>query len=401
MDDFVDAPFFSSAERDLRWERVRQLMRAQNWDCLVTPPGSTAATRYLAQIGGADFAASVIFPAEGNPWVHLTRKIQEEAAARARVWVEDMSFDARPAALGERLRATGLVGRLAVVSMGDEVQGESANLAQALGQELAPASVLVEPELLRNAQLVKSQEEIELIQLGLVANEFAFSVLCSRGRPGASKGGLLEEMGGILARASGGVPGDVDLGFEGIADPGMALVTPDIIPAGCLCSAEITARIFGYQVESGQTVEMGDGAADYPDAMRATFEVFNEVCGWARPGVTVREVCEYFEVICRAKGVQPVSERLVRGCGVVAWPWVGPRSAKSPDGDIELQVGHTFTLRPSVRLTSGTTTEYGEPVTIAEDGGRRLGKRAQIPIRIAAAAGGSDPLAGDSGFRRR
>lgn len=380
-EDIVEAPYFTLVERDRRWERLRGLMRAADCDCLVAAgvdgdPGQRA-SRYLAQIGGGTFGTTVIFPLEGEPTAFLSRPVNDEAASRARTWITDLRFGEQPQLLADHLDQLRLTScRIGVDSPSDD------DLVSTLSRRLPRASFYSDEDLLRSAHLVKGPEEIELVQLVMVANDFAFGAVCSRARPEGSKDDVLQTMSGVLRRAGGGPPAQSSLDFDGMDDPGMALVMPDRVPKSCLCSAEISARIFGYQAESSQTILIGDSPADYADAMRATFEVFNEVCGWARPGVTVREVCEYFEVICRAKQLEPAAELLVHTNGIYDWPWVGPRTVGNPVGDLELAPGHTFTLRPTVRLGTGTATQYGEPITITEGGARRLVKREPTPVIV-------------------
>ena len=73
MAELYPYPRFSLAERDRRWEAVRELMRAQYLDVIVTPQNTghsmdfQANSRYLTHVGGggdADIAA--VFPLEGD-----------------------------------------------------------------------------------------------------------------------------------------------------------------------------------------------------------------------------------------------------------------------------------------------------------------------------------------------
>ena len=69
MSELYPYPRFSLTERDRRWKAVRQLMRQQRIDVIVTPQNTghsmdfQANTRYLSHCGGggdADIAA--VFP---------------------------------------------------------------------------------------------------------------------------------------------------------------------------------------------------------------------------------------------------------------------------------------------------------------------------------------------------
>ena len=72
MADLYPYPRFSIAERDRRWQAVRELMREQNLDVIVTPQNSghsadyQANTRYLTHCGGGEPDLAAVFPLEGE-----------------------------------------------------------------------------------------------------------------------------------------------------------------------------------------------------------------------------------------------------------------------------------------------------------------------------------------------
>ena len=110
MADLYPYPRFSIAERDRRWQAVRELMREQNLDVIVTPQNSghsadyQANTRYLTHCGGGEPDLAAVFPLEGN-----VTAIATSAAPR---WptVQDWVTDVREArrnygrAIVERLK---------------------------------------------------------------------------------------------------------------------------------------------------------------------------------------------------------------------------------------------------------------------------------------------------------
>ena len=71
MAELYPYPRFSLAERDRRWQAVRELMRQQNLDVIVTPQNSghsadyQANTRYLTHCGGGEPDLAAVFPLEG------------------------------------------------------------------------------------------------------------------------------------------------------------------------------------------------------------------------------------------------------------------------------------------------------------------------------------------------
>ena len=71
MAELYPYPRFSLAERDRRWQAVRELMRRQNLDVIVTPQNSghsadyQANTRYLTHCGGGEPDLAAVFPIDG------------------------------------------------------------------------------------------------------------------------------------------------------------------------------------------------------------------------------------------------------------------------------------------------------------------------------------------------
>ena len=126
MADLYPYPRFSIAERDRRWQAVRELMREQNLDVIVTPQNSghsadyQANTRYLTHCGGGEPDLAAVFPLEGN-----VTAIATSAAPR---WptVQDWVTDVREArrnygrAIVERLKELNVDGgRIGITGLGE------------------------------------------------------------------------------------------------------------------------------------------------------------------------------------------------------------------------------------------------------------------------------------------
>ena len=129
MAELYPYPRFSIAERDRRWSAVRELMREQNLDVIVTPQNSghsadyQANTRYLTHCGGGEPDLASVFPLEGE-----VTAIATSAAPR---WptVQDWVTDVREArrnygrAIVERLKELNVErGRIGITGLG-EVEG--------------------------------------------------------------------------------------------------------------------------------------------------------------------------------------------------------------------------------------------------------------------------------------
>src|SRR6185369_11849924 len=127
MAELYPYPRFSIAERDRRWSAVRELMRRDRLDVIITPQNTghsmdyQANTRYLTHVGGGgDSDIAAVFPLEGE-----VTAIATSAAPR---WptVQDWTKDVREArrnygpVIVQRLKELGVErGRIGITGLGE------------------------------------------------------------------------------------------------------------------------------------------------------------------------------------------------------------------------------------------------------------------------------------------
>src|SRR5437870_6137513 len=191
-------PRFSLTERDRRWKAVRDLMREQRIDVIVTPQHTghsmdfQANTRYLTHCGGggdADIAAVFSLEAE-------VTAIATSAAPR---WptVQDWTKDVREArrnygrVIVERLKELGVErGRIGITGLG-EVEGTRTPEGTILYgtwkqiRESFPHAELIDAtSILTEVRYVKSQEEIDVLAKSMEIIEVAIQAEIEAARPG-------------------------------------------------------------------------------------------------------------------------------------------------------------------------------------------------------------------------
>lgn len=390
--DLSDYPRFSLAERDRRWGRVRELMRERSCDCLVAPGARDAEhqspSRYLSQIGGTG-SAWVIFPLEGEPTAILDSDRNQQFFGRTQDWISDLRTGSASEAVPARLKELELDGaRIGFVLLEGHYRASDGIIPhetmRKIKEALPRAQIYGENHVLNHARVVKGPEEIVVVERVTAANDEAIRVMCERSRPGVRQEEVWYAMNDVLTRASMGPPARLSVTFDGPANLTLGTPIPDRVRQGALCSQEICARIQGYRAQCNHTIQVGDGEPrDYRDAMLKTIEVYNEMVAWAKPGVTVGAFCEHYVDLCRARGAEDSSGVMFHTNGLGDdYPRLGPRLRFGDEQSLVLQPGFSFTLKPVLKLPSGTTTQYGEPMTITDRGARRLGRRAQEPILV-------------------
>src|SRR5712691_8301731 len=199
MAELYPYPRFSLAERDRRWRAVRDAMRRERLDVIVTPQNTghsmdfQANTRYLSHCGGggdADIAA--VLPLEGE-----VTAIATSAAPR---WptVQDWTKDVREArrsygrVIVERLKELGVErGRIGITGLGD-IEGTRTPEGTILYgtwkqiREGFPKAELVDAtSILAEIRYVKSPEEIDVLTKSMEIVELAYQAEIKAARAGA------------------------------------------------------------------------------------------------------------------------------------------------------------------------------------------------------------------------
>jgi len=129
QEQLYDQPRFSLAERDRRWNLVREAMERENVDCVIAPNNTGHSThfqaeaRYLSHVGGGgDADVACVFPLQGDVAAVATscerwRGVQD--------WVTDLREARRAygAAAAKKLKEVALPHkRVGVVGLGDYVR---------------------------------------------------------------------------------------------------------------------------------------------------------------------------------------------------------------------------------------------------------------------------------------
>jgi Xaa-Pro dipeptidase len=390
--DLSEYPRFSQAERERRWGRVQELMRERDCAVLIAPAAREAeqqtTSRYLSQIGGAA-SAWVIFPLEGEPTAILESERNRDFMARAQDWIADLRVGEPTDLIPDRLKELGLDrGRIGLTQFRGHYRGESGvipyDTVRELMEALPQAELYGENEVLNLARVVKGPEEVEVIKRITRANEEAIRLMFEQSRPDRRQEDVWFSMHDVMVRAGRGAPARLSVTFGGGGNVTLGMAVPDVIKDGDLCSQEICTRIQGYRAQCNHTFKAGRGGpADYEDVMKHTIEIYNEVVAWLKPGVTVRELMQKYDALCEEHGGRDASGVCMHTNGLGDdYPRLGPRLQRGAELDLAIQPGFTFTFKPVLRFPSGTSTQYGDPLTITESGAQRLGTRDQVPVVV-------------------
>jgi Xaa-Pro dipeptidase len=396
MAELYPYPRFSLAERDRRWKAVRELMRQQNIDVVVTPQNSghsadyQADTRYLTHCGGGEPDVAAVFPLDGE-----VTAIATSAAPR---WptVQDWTKDVREArrnygrAIVERLKELNVErGRIGITGLG-EVEGTRTPEGTIFYgtwkqiREAFPHAELVDAtKILTEVRYVKSQEEIDVLAKSMEIIEVAIQAEIEAARPGLKDWEVWAAAQCAMMRNGSEMP--VHCFWVSGKNPKRTLTRPSmrLLERGDVIINELEASWIGYRSQGVQPVFVDVINPIQAELIKVQREIFNRVAESLKPGVTVGELAELTRKT--AEAVAPNSGPAAGASGDLTMhgrgagddgPIITPHARSPRQLGVTLRENMVFVCKPSAISADGEyTCQWGDTVVVTKSGGRRLGKR--------------------------
>jgi Xaa-Pro aminopeptidase len=397
MAELYPYPRFSLAERDRRWRAVRDAMRRERLDVIVTPQNTghsmdyQANTRYLTHVGGGgDSDIAGVFPLEGE-----VTAIATSAAPR---WpnVQEWSKDVREArrnygrVIVERLKELGVErGRIGITGLGD-IEGTRTPEGTILYgtwkqiREGFPHSELVDAtSILAEIRYVKSPEEIDVLTKSMEIVELAYQAEIKAARPGAKDWDVWAATQCALMMNGSEMP--VHCNWVSGKNVVRTLTRPSmrILEKGDLIINEIEANWTGYRSQGVQPVFVEVADPVHLELIKIQREVFKRVLESLKPGVTVGQLAE----LTQKAGTEAApksgpaanakAELTMHGRGAGDDGPIITSHAHSPKQlSVALRENMVFICKPSAITADGKSIcTWGDTVVVTAGGGRRLGKR--------------------------
>jgi len=388
-------PLFSIEEREARWKRVREMMSREAFDVIVAPNNSghsldfQADARYLSHCGGGgDTDIACIFPLQGE--VTVAAKDADDRWLTTQDWVTDVRDSERRYGdvIIERLRELGVDrGRIAVSGMGPgnrTPEGTISYLQMKALLEAFPQAEFVDcTEQMQEVRSVKSDEEIGFLTRSVELIEHGIEAKVAAAKPGAIDYEVwADAIYAMIKRGS-----ELPVHYNWVSGPQShrTLSRPShrVLERGDRIEDELEASWQGYRSQAVQPVWVSECDPLYHDLIQIHREVFEGIMEVLRPGVTVRElqnatdhaVSEATPATGPLAGTRASLTMHGRGQGDDRPLITNPRSS-SRYLDLKLDERNVFILKPNVRSGDGRyKVTWGDTVTIAADGARRLGTR--------------------------
>lgn len=386
-------PVFSLAERDLRWAKVRRLMRRDGIDLIVCLPGGrahergAADARYLTQLGENGDESAVAFPVEGDVtawhsrpgvwpssnWFQDIRSMQRGTGGATLIgWINEHPQFARA-----RIAISGLTSNhlIHIRSAEGEVNYQSVVMLKAAFPQ---AEFVSASTVLGEARWVKSDEEIAFLRIATEIAETTLQAQRDTARAGVRERAVFAAMVHAAANANGSwmpmfgwVSGPQGAPYHRIEMPTLRTLEP-----GDMLCIEIEGRWAGHIAQIDATSVMSRAEPFTLTAVKLLEEVFANVCERLKPGVTFGELAD-----CAAQTA--MNGRLASGLGLHGrgtgddGPLLTARRKLSPEvRAMVLEENCCFAVKPSVSLDDRAEVfRWGDTVAVSKNGGQRLGTR--------------------------
>lgn len=379
-------PGFGLAERDRRHAAVRAEMAARGLDCLVLPQNTgewdacQPDVRYLTGIGGGGTGAACVFPLAGEPvaivreprrtgfWKAAQDWVAEVRATREGRWGEAMVQAVRDVGCAAgRIGVVGLAGVLRYPE-GTVTQGEYAAMVEGLPE----ATFENATGFMHDIRLVKSAEEIAMIERAQVCADAISEAVFAHARPGVTEHALYAAMMAAHIRAGGEVPAMLLIGIGKEPDQTYLLPSMRDLETGDILICESEIKYGGYMAQSIESVCLGPPPDDYRRLYDASLSCFHVLLDAARPGVPYADLIRLWGEHMTAAGCR-AAPTMGHGLGLGQ---DGPTTR--PGGDAQglvVEAGHCFVLKPWATSEDGRhAIRAGNTIVVEPGGARRLGR---------------------------
>lgn len=371
---------FSMAERDRRWKRVRETMRREKLDALLTPSADGeggADSRYLTQRGGW-----VVFPLEGR--VTVIADTGDRGRGSEGQWADEVRGAedgawSRP--IIEALRESKLerarigVGRLHGVLR--NLEGDvNYTTFDCVRTAFPSARFETAADPLMRVKLLRSPEEIAVLEQATAGSERGLEALFRAARPGRAHVDVWIEVFSALTAATGEAPTRLALRAGDEANTSGGRPLRETLRPGQIMNQEISSRVLGFGSQVNHSFCIGSPApADWAGAAKYCIDVFHELVDWIRPGKRVMDLCRLYADRAKARSPELLPRWvLFHTAGLGDSPRMGLMRKETPDLLIEPTM--VFTLKPRILIKGAQpTAQFGDPVLVTESGARRLGRR--------------------------
>jgi Xaa-Pro dipeptidase len=392
---------YSLAERDWRWQRVRDNAAKAGFDCIFVPlcvdgrnlhlsleqaHGTRSDCRFLTQLENG----AVIMPTDGrkpivisdddsgNDWVPEFRSAEKS-------WGKSMAQALIDA--GMERACIGVSGiRRGFYTHGRAYHGVINHSSYAEVLRLLPNATFENAtEAVGHTRYVKSEEQIACLRRGAAIAAAGIDKMIELARPGMDEGVLYTQ---VMKRM-------VELGSEyypmafysGLHGEGRLPRFEDPTEGRTLkpmyrIANEVDAVFGGLIAQEQQPIFLGPIPEAWKSAIEVQRDLYYEALEQLRPGQPFAELMDFVNAFAEKRGAKSIMLMHGRGYGDDG-PLFTPQNRGARNRDVLIEKGNVFIMKPIVKTADDSfDTSWGGCVLVTDSGGEPLVKRTPGMVSI-------------------
>jgi Xaa-Pro aminopeptidase len=377
---------YSLAERDRRWQAVRENAAKAGLDCIFVPLGNGVDGRYLTQLR----CSAMVLPTDGRaPIVIADRRSSNawvpEPWQTGREWAEPMGEALCD--LGMQRARIGVVGlKGGLLTHCNSIDGVVNHTAvESVMSKLSDATFDDATDIVGRVRYVKSDEEITSVRQSAEVAAAVVDECVKLARPGVDAGVLYAD---VLARLielrSEYYPLALTIDAMGLEKPRRYLNPPigRRLERNTLITNEINAIRGAQLTQVCQPILLGKIPDEWKPVIELHKEVYEAGVAMIKPGTTFAALTDFVNGAGARRGMKTVMQ--LHGCGYGDdGPLFSARSRGDRVRDLRIEKGNAFVWKP-IAMTPDEKIQFtwGGPVIVTDRGCEPLLKREHGMVSI-------------------
>ncbi len=233
--------------------------------------------------------------------------------------------------------------------------------------------------LMERARMVKTEEEISLLERAEHRAELALGAALSMVRPGESEVDIASRVAANMMRMGAE---SVDFVLLTIGENSLKYHYPPgdrIAMVGDIIHVDTGASFNSYRADISRNVGIRTLTDKQKDVYRRLWEVQRQIIAQIRPGRLVADICEDYRCAMKELDLTPPSLHVGHGIGLDSHEF----PELTPDCEVEIEPGMVLAIEPTTFIDDDARYDIEDTVVVTEDGCRMLsGDRHSSDIRV-------------------
>ena len=377
---------YSLAERDRRWQAVRENASKAGFDCVLVPLGNGVDGRYMTQLR----CSAMVLPTDGRAPIIIADRRSSNAWApepwqTGREWAEPMGEALLD--LGMERARIGVVGlKGGSVTHCSSIDGVVNHMALAQVMSKLPNATFDDAtDIVGLVRYVKSDEETVFLRRSAAVAAAGLDALINLARPGVDAGVLYADVTARLSELrSEYYPLALTLDLAGTLKPKRYMNPPvgKRLESNALITNEVNAILGAQLTQVCQPILLGKTPEEWKPVIELQKEVYEAGLKLIKPGTTLGALQDFVKSFGPKRKMKTVIQ--MQGCG---YGDDGPLFPAKSQGDalrnLGIEKGNAFVWKP-LAMTANERIQFarGGPVLVTDKGAEALVTRSHGMVSI-------------------